>query len=117
LASNEGEKKKQGKLALHFSSKSHNSALIDFRNFLTSSNNINCFLNKVNRQQTIEIEHKIHIHKEVITILLDITRTLARQGIVFRSDKNEENGNFSQLVLLISRHNPTMKKWIDKKKM
>jgi hypothetical protein len=45
--------------------------------------------------------------------LLDITRTLARQGISFRGDKNQENGNFNRLVLLISRHNPTMKRWID----
>lgn len=109
-------KNKQGKLALHFSSKSHNSALIDFRNFLTSSNHIDCILNKVNRQQAIEVEHKIHFHKEVITILLDITRTLARQGLAFRGDMNEENGNFNQLVLLISRHNPTMKRWLDDKK-
>lgn len=103
-------------MALHFSSKSHNSALIDFRNFLTSSNHIDCILNKVNRQQAIEVEHKIHFHKEVITILLDITRTLARQGLAFRGDMNEENGNFNQLVLLISRHNPTMKRWLDDKK-
>lgn len=64
---------------------------------LTSSNRIDCILNKVNRQQAIEIEYKIHYHKEVITILLDITRTLARQGLAFRGDKNEEGRNFNQL--------------------
>lgn len=50
------------------------------------------------------------------TILLDITRTLARQGLAFRGDMNEENGNFNQLFLLISRHNAIMKRWLDDKK-
>ncbi|XP_047142897.2 uncharacterized protein LOC124817134 [Hydra vulgaris] len=95
-------KKKQGKLKQHYSSKSHNSALIDFRNFLTSSNHIDCILNKVNREEAIEIEHKKLYHKEVITILLDITRTLARQGLALRGDADEENSNFNQIVLLIS---------------
>lgn len=83
---------------------------------MTSSNHIDCILNKVNRQQAIEVEHKIHFYKEVINILFDITRTLARQGLAFRGDNNEENGNFNQLVLLISRHNPTIKRWLDDKK-
>lgn len=49
-------------------------------------------------------------------ILLDITHTLARQGLAFRGDMNEENWNFNQLVLLISRHNPAMKRWLDDNK-
>lgn len=35
-------KKKSGKLAEHFSSLSHKSALIDFSNFLSNTNHIDC---------------------------------------------------------------------------
>lgn len=90
--------------------------MIDFRNFLNNSNLIDCILNKVNRQQAIKVKYQKHFHREVITRLLDITRTLTRQGLAFRGNGNEENGNFNQIVLLLSRHNSTMKKWFDDKK-
>ena len=40
---------------------------------------------------------------------------LSRQGLAFRGDGSEENGNFNQIVLLLSKHNAVLKKWLDDK--
>lgn len=50
-----------------------------------------------------------------LTILFDITRILSRQGLAFRVDESEENGNFNQIVLLLSKHVAVLKKWLDDK--
>ena len=53
-------------------------------------------------------------NKNIIKILLDITRTLARQDIAFRGDgKLEVNGNFNQIVMLLSRHCLPLKRWLE----
>ena len=51
-------------------------------------------------------------NREIIVMLLDIPRTLARQD--FRRD-NEYDSNFVQIVNLTSRHNPTLKAWMNSK--
>jgi len=43
-------------------------------------------------------------------------RTLARQGLAFGNGDNK-NGNFNQIVELISSHCSIMKKWFDDKSM
>lgn len=107
--------KKPGKLVQHFTSNTHKSALLDFSNFLNSSNHIDCILNKQNREQEIQDKYQQQFHQEVLTILFDVTRTLARQGLAFRGDENEENSNFNQILLLLSRYNPILKKWLENK--
>lgn len=81
-------KQKPGKLTQHFNSLSHKSALNDFSNFLNSSNHIDCLLNKSNRVQAIELDHKKRFHQEILCMLFDISRTLARQGFAYRGDGN-----------------------------
>ncbi len=51
----------------------------------------------------------------MITILLDVARTLARQGIAFRGDGDDKDGNFQQITRLVSRHNPALKNWLESK--
>ena len=53
----------------------------------------------------------------MITILLDVARTLARQEIAFRGDGDDKDGNFQQITRLvnISRHNPALKNWLESK--
>jgi len=90
--------------------------LIDFSNFLSNTNHIDCTLNKSNRLNEINFEYQKRFNQKVITMLMDITRTLARQGLAYRGEgENEENSNFNQIVLLLSRHSPIMKKWLDEK--
>lgn len=53
--------------------------------------------------------------------MIDLARTLARQELAFRSHNegaNElQNGNFYQIVLLLSRHNAILKRWLNDKSM
>lgn len=44
---------------------------------------------------------------------MDVVRTLSRQGLPFRRDGDESEGNFNQMVQLIARHNPYPKRWIN----
>jgi len=48
--------------------------------------------------------------------LFDVSRILARQGLPFRGDREEKNGNFNHIVSLLSRHCPVMKTWIEQSK-
>ncbi|XP_029342231.1 zinc finger MYM-type protein 1-like [Acyrthosiphon pisum] len=109
-------KNRKGKLELHFTSKSHQFALNDYSNFILHSNHIDGLLNKEHRKKAINFIQQKEFHKDVIKILFDVSRTLARQGLPFRGDRDEKNGNFNQLVLLLSRHCPVMKTWIEEAK-
>lgn len=84
------DKKIPGKLAQHFSSLLHKSALIDFSNFLNYTNHIDCILNKSNRLNEINIEYQKCFNQKVITMLMDITGTLAHQGLAFRGEGENE---------------------------
>lgn len=63
----------------------------------------------------IEEEAELQRNREAIKTLLDITRTLARQGISFRGPSSEKdgNGNFHQIAFLVARHSPSFKRWLD----
>ena len=57
----------------------------------------------------IEEEAELQRNCEAINTLLDITQTLARQGISFRGSSSEKdgNGNFRQITSLVARHSPS----------
>ncbi|CAB3979543.1 zinc finger MYM-type 1-like [Paramuricea clavata] len=61
------------------------------------------------RSQMVDDKKLLQDQREVISILLDISRTLARQGLAFRGNENEDDGNFCQIVGLMSRHVPRLK--------
>ena len=73
-------------------------------------------LDKAKRAAQIQEPEDLENNRKVIHILLDIARTLARQALAFRGDM-EEDGNFYQLVLLVSRHVPSLKRWLTDKRM
>lgn len=109
-------KNKSGKLECHFSSLAHKSSLIDLSNFSMNSNHIDKLLNTEKRKCAIQACKQKEFHKDIIKILFDVTRTLARQGLPFRGDGDEKNGNFYQIILLISRYCPAMKLWLEEEK-
>lgn len=112
-----GEDKK-GKLAQHFSSTSHKEAMVDYCAFTTKSNNIDVFFNKQLRQSAIREKQEQAFNKDTVSILIDLARTLARQGLAFRShNKGANDGNLYQMVLLLSRHNAILKRWLNDKSM
>jgi len=84
-------KKKLGKLQQHISSLSHKAALHDYCNSVSNSNHIDLIMNKFARVEAIKLNQEKEFNKQVITILIDITRTLSRQGLAFRGDGNEDN--------------------------
>ena len=108
-------KGKPGKLAAHFSSSSHREALKALLAFQNKSNHVDVMLDKRCRKALIEEEAEIQRNREAIKTLLDVARTLARQGISFRGSSNEKdgNGNFQQIVGLVARQSPSLKRWLD----
>lgn len=109
--------KKLGKLEQHFSCLSHKAALHDYCHFMSQSNHIDLIMNKHVRVEAIKIEQEKEFNKQVILILIDVARTLSRQGLAFRGDGNEDGGNFNQFVKLISRHNPVINRWLNETSM
>ena len=107
-------KSKPGKLAEHFSSSSHRAALAALIAFQNKSANIDLLLDKGRRNILIEEEAETQRNREAIKILLDVARTLARQGIAFRGSSSEKDGtgNFRQIVNLLARHSPILRRWL-----
>ena len=98
-------KGKKGKLAVHFASKSHKAALADFYAFSQQSSNVDLLLDKEKRVNAIQAEKDKLTNSDAVYILLDVARTLARQGISFRGrstestqEHDEIDGNFNQIV-------------------
>lgn len=49
-------------------------------------------------------------------ILFDIVKTLGKHGLLaFHGSGADINGDFRQIELLLARHNPVLKKWLDNK--
>ena len=106
-------KGKKGKLSEHFSSGSHRQAYQDFVFFLRESSHINFILDKQKQKDVIDAKLEIEQNRQVVKILLDITRYLAVQGLAFRGD-HDDNSNFKMLVELVARHNSVLASWISK---
>ncbi len=109
-----GKNKKLGKLQAHFSSSLHKKALQDYRNFMVETGHVDIALDKVARNDLLEVIRRKNFHAEVVRILMDVTRTLARQGLALRGSGNDSDGNFVQMVQLVARHNPILKEWLEK---
>ena len=107
--------KKKGKLALHFSSKSHQSSLDAFANFSSITGHVDVMIHKDRRKALIQEEETRQRNRKVVEILFDVTKVLGRQGLSFRGHGSDEDGNFRQIVLLLSRHCMEMKQWLQDK--
>lgn len=105
-------REKSGKLQLHFNSGAHKAALFDYCHFLVTAGHIDILLDKEKRNLIIEEEKTLVFNRNVVKMLFDVTQTLAKQGIAFRGNV-EEDSNFTQIVKLLSRHNLTLKQWLD----
>ncbi|GBO23538.1 Zinc finger MYM-type protein 1 [Araneus ventricosus] len=107
--------KKQGKLHAHFTSESHRAAMSDLCHFVHSGSHVDALLDKSIRENKIKEEQEKEYHMKILQILFDVAKTLGRQGLAFRGQEKAENndGNFKQIVHLVSRHCAIMKKWLD----
>ncbi len=107
---------KKGKLLLHFTSKAHKAALNDYLHFIKEAGRIDILMSKEVRENKIKEEQEKEFNKQIISILFDITKTMARQGLPFRGDGDDKEGNFYQIVQLVGRHNHYLKKWLEETK-
>ena len=106
-------KDKTGKLAGHFTSADHGEAVKTFARFSDPLCHVDVMLDISRRNLAIQEEGDRLENFQVVKILQDVCRTLARQDIAFRGGGTLElNGNFNQIVMLVSRHCPLMKKWL-----
>ena len=82
--------------------------------FQKKSANIDLLLDKGRRCNLIEEEAETQHNCELIKILLDVARTLARQGIAFRGSslEKDENGNFRHIVNILARHSAILHRWL-----
>ena len=73
-------------------------------------------INKEKRVNAIQKKEDHLVNEGAACILLDVARTLNRQGLAFRGssthEHGESDGNFYQIVHLVSRHCPSLKKWL-----
>ena len=106
-------KNKPGKLQTHFSCDAHTAALREFAVFVQEAGHIDTLLSKPQQKSVIDNESKREKNREVIEMLIEVVKTLTRNGIALRGDNLDEDGNFQQIVYLLSRHNPAMKAWLD----
>ena len=106
---------KPGKLSEHFSSKAHKASLSDYVQFMSNNSRIDTLLDKEIRAKAIQIEEDTENNRSVIKIIIDLCRTMARQGISFRGSQSDADGNFTQLLSLLSRHCPKLNQWINDK--
>lgn len=108
---------KKGKLQKHFGSDAHKAALEQYTNFMLKRGHIDLLLDKTKRRQLIEEERQLAFNTEVVKVLADVSRTLARQGLAYRGSGSEESSNYQQIVQLVARHNPVVRRWLDDSKL
>ncbi|CAF4027517.1 unnamed protein product [Adineta steineri] len=102
---------KKGKIYVHNSSASHQSSFERYKIFKQRKSNIDYILDKnMQHHHQQQIQEK-KSNEEVIKILIDCARFLARQDLSFRGHEDDE-GNFHQLIHLLSKYNPVLDQWI-----
>ena len=100
-------KDKMGKLEMHFSCAAHSSALHDYLHFICNEKHVDKLLTKDKRERMVELENKRFQKWEEMV--------LTRNGLALRGSESLDDygdGNFGDILQLISRHDPVMKTWL-----
>ena len=104
-----------GKLSEHFSSKAHNAAFRDYVNFMSNNSHADSLLDTEVRAKAVQLQEDKENNRAIIKLIIDLCRTMARQGISFRGTQSDADSNFAQLLSFTSRHCPKLKQWINDK--
>ena len=106
-------KEKKGKLAGHFTSAEHTENVKAFARFTDPLCHVDVMLDIARRNLAIQEAGDRFENRQIVEILFDVCKTLARQDIAFRGDGPlEVNGNFNQIVLMLARHCPVLDRWL-----
>ena len=109
-------KDKVGKLETHFSSEAHVAALRDYSHFVYKDKHADKLLTKAQREGLIDTESQLCNNREVVEMFFDVVKDLTRNGLALRGNETSpdcSDGNFCEIVYLLSRHNPVMKSWLE----
>ena len=87
----------------------HKKAVFAYANFLQKSSHVDVLLSKKKCMELIQQKADMLQNRKIVGILLDVAKTLGRQGIAFRGEASDQNGNFYQIVHLIALHGPDLK--------
>ena len=74
-------------------------------------------LDKVKQSAFIQEKEDLQQNRRVIEILLDITKTLGRQGIAFLGHGGDDDGNFKQIVQLMAKYCPELRHCLNTTRM
>lgn len=67
----------------------------------------------IGKQLSRQYGNEMAKNRKVLLRILSSIRYLAKQGLPFRGD--EGNGNFHQLLMLLSKEDSTLSQWLEKK--
>ena len=104
-----------GKLSEHLSSKAHNAAFRDYVNFMGNNSHVESLLDTEICAKGIQLQEDKENNRAIIKLIIDLCRTMARQGISFRGTQSDAESNFAQLLSFTSRHCPKLKQWMNDK--
>ena len=105
-------KSRKGKLVGHFTSTFHKLAAERLEHFKQRSRHVDVTISSARKQLLAQEEQEQLQNRNVINMLLDCCRYLSRQALAFCGGDNDENGNFRQLVTLLSRWIPFLRNWV-----
>ena len=105
-------KRKKGKLLEHFTSASHKLAATRLEHFKQKNNRVDVAICSDGKQLLAQEEQERLLNRKFINVLLDCCRYLSRQALAFRGGDDDVNGNFKQLVNLLSRWIPFLRNWV-----
>lgn len=88
-----------------------------YAHFVKSSGHVDVLLSKTKCRALIQEEEDLVHNRKVVEILLDITKTLGRQGLAFRGHGDDKEGNFNQIVMLMAKYCPELTYWFNTTRM
>lgn len=92
MVRHEESRQEQGRLSKHFASECHRASLSAYCSYLNKNRHIDVQLDKATRNAIIQEAEDLAYSREVVSILLDVTRTLARQSLLFRGPGDDKVG-------------------------
>ncbi len=103
---------KKGKIHIHNSSETHKVSVERYMIFKNRKYNVDYMLDKTLQQEEQKKIEEKKSNEDLMKILIDCARFLARQDLAFRGH-TDEDGNFYQLLQLLSRHNRILQDWFE----
>ena len=105
------DKNKKDKLLEHFGSAAHRLAAERLENFKQKDSHVDVAISSARKQLLAKEEQERLQNRKIINVLLNCCRYLSRQVLAFRGTDDDFNGNFRQLVNLLTRWTPFLKNW------